>query len=279
MAPQPFDGRSAEDIRAHYDVERELADRLRHATRAERSVLYTTVYEELFARVPSHSQLTRKTSPEQTQKAVQSQMTLLGRFLTPSTTLLEIGAGDCALSLAATGRVSMVYALDVSPTISRPQAPPPNFRLLLSDGINIPLTDHSVTVAYSNQLMEHLHPEDAAAQVREVHRVLAPGGVYLCVTPHRMSGPHDISRRFDRVATGFHLKEYTPMELTKLFRMAGFSRVVAYLGGRGRFVALPPSLLHSLELPFASLPHSIRVTIARRTPFGFLRSIWMAAYK
>jgi hypothetical protein len=34
-----------------------------------------------------------------------------------------------------------------------------------------------------------------------------------------------ISRYFDEVATGFHLKEYTVTELYKLFRTVGFSKV------------------------------------------------------
>ena len=47
--------RSAENIRQHYIIERELADRLRHASREERRAgLYAAVYNELFRRVPDH---------------------------------------------------------------------------------------------------------------------------------------------------------------------------------------------------------------------------------
>jgi hypothetical protein len=31
--------------------------------------------------------------------------------------------------------------------------------------------------------MEHLHPEDAFEQLRNIIRALAPGGRYVCITP------------------------------------------------------------------------------------------------
>jgi hypothetical protein len=56
--------RSAENIRQHYIIERELADRLRHASREERRAgLYAAVYNELFRRVPDHPQISRKSNP------------------------------------------------------------------------------------------------------------------------------------------------------------------------------------------------------------------------
>ena len=56
--------RSAENIRQHYIIERELADRLRHASREERRAgLYAAVYNELFRRVADHPQIARKSNP------------------------------------------------------------------------------------------------------------------------------------------------------------------------------------------------------------------------
>jgi hypothetical protein len=70
---------------------------------------------------------------------VQEQLGLLRRFLTPDSCFLEIGAGDCALSLHLAERVHQVYALDVSETISRESRVPANFRLILSDGVSVPV--------------------------------------------------------------------------------------------------------------------------------------------
>jgi hypothetical protein len=67
-----------------------------------------------------------------------------------------------------------------------------------------------------------------------VGRALKPGGRYLVVTPNRLSGPHDISRAFDDVARGFHLKEYTYGELSRALRQAGFRRVRVFQRLHGR---------------------------------------------
>src|SRR5689334_1887533 len=85
-------------LRRHYDVERELADRLRAAAPHERLGLYRSVYNELFQRVPDHPQLTRKKGGDSQQKATERQLRLLQSFIRPSSVYLEVGAGDCDLA-------------------------------------------------------------------------------------------------------------------------------------------------------------------------------------
>src|SRR3712207_8321428 len=63
------------------------------------------------------------------------------------------------------------------------------------------------TTLFRSQLMEHLHPEDAAEQLANIARALAPGGVYVCVTPNRLYGPSDISMYFDDVRSEEHTSE------------------------------------------------------------------------
>ena len=58
--PPSDENRTPEQLHKDYLVERELADRLRRATRSERQQLYSTVYDELFRQIPDHPQLTRK---------------------------------------------------------------------------------------------------------------------------------------------------------------------------------------------------------------------------
>lgn len=76
--------------------------------------------------------------------------------------------------------------------------------------------------------MEHLHPDDAQSQLRSVWDALAPGGVYICITPNRLYGPHDVSRYFDQVATGLHLREYSVTEVINMFKRSGFSDTLIY---------------------------------------------------
>jgi hypothetical protein len=51
--------RTAEELRQHYEIEKELATRLRNSSRGERAAMYTQVYDELFRRVPKHPQWTQ----------------------------------------------------------------------------------------------------------------------------------------------------------------------------------------------------------------------------
>lgn len=268
--PRRTELRSPALLRQHYEVEKELADRLRHATREQRRSLYGLVYDELYQRVPQHPQLTRKASPELSRAGLVPQLRLLRRYLRPETVVLEIGPGDCALSFALAEQVRQVYGLDVSETITQRVSLPSNFKLILSDGTSVPLPPESVDVAYSNQLMEHLHPDDALEQLEGIWRALRPGGVYICITPNGLSGPHDISAHFDSVATGFHLKEYTVAELSQLFRKVGFRKVQTLLGRQGVCIPAPVAPVVAGEGILGLLPSGPRRALGRTVGRAFL---------
>jgi SAM-dependent methyltransferase len=251
-------------LRRHYEVERELADRLRAAPPVGRLGLYRDVYNELFRRVPDHPQNSRKVDPSRQEQKTAWQLRMLSPFLTPETVFLEVGAGDGHLTAAVATRVRRAYALDVSDVISQTPGRPANLSPVLSDGVSIPVPAGSVDVSYSNSLIEHLHPDDAAAQLANILVALAPGGVYICRTPHRFAGPQDISRYFDHEARGFHLKEYTYAELRRLFRRTGFAETSPRVRYKGPGVGVPEMVFLPMEATLGSFPRAVRGWIARR---------------
>ena len=255
------DSRTMERIREHYRIEKALADRHRHSNREERRRLYTALYDELLREVPDHPQLTRKLSPTAQRRHVSSQMNVLKPFLTAETCFLEIGPGDCALSFEVAERVRRVVAIDVSEEITKSDVRPSNFELVISDGASVDVPPNSIDVAYSAGVMEHLHPDDSEVQLRNIYRALAPGGIYICTTPHRFSGPHDISRSFDEVATGFHLKEWTYAELRSVFGTVGFSKIDALIGYGRVYLKIPLWPLMLLENLLDWLPKSLQGAI------------------
>lgn len=271
--------RTAEQLREHYEIECELASRLRKCSSQERLGLYGSVYDELFRRVPLHPMLLRKEEPEANRRAAMIQLRLIRRFLRPDTCFLEIGPGDCSLSFAVAQQVRKVHAVDVSELITSSATRPANFELSLSDGVSIPVPQGSVTVAYSYQLMEHLHPDDALEQVRNIYRALSHGGAYVCITPSALSGPHDISKLFDEVAAGFHLKEYTNAELRSLLVSVGFSRVRAMLSVKGRSVLLPVWVCSLAEWFIRQLPRRFGRKLAGRLPFRLFLGVQIVGYK
>ncbi|MCK4236917.1 MAG: class I SAM-dependent methyltransferase, partial [Candidatus Krumholzibacteria bacterium] len=152
--------RTFEQLREHYRIEKELADRLRNASKEERRYLYIALYDELYRRVPHHPKLTNKIGSKARIKVVSGKVGLLKRFLKPEFTFLEIGAGDCNLAFEIAKLVKKVYAVDVSEEITKGLESPQNFELIISDGCSVPVPKNSINIAYSYQLMEHLHPDD-----------------------------------------------------------------------------------------------------------------------
>lgn len=246
--------RSAAQIREHYEIEKELAAKLRSAPKSQRGTLYRELYDELFRRVPHHPQLIARESIARRRVTALRQVEFLRSLCDDPPVFLELGAGDCMISLAFSDQAKQVFSVDVSDEITHQVRPPPNFRLILSDGCNIDVAENSVDLAFSNQLMEHLHVEDALEQLRNVYAVLRPGGKYFCVTPNRMSGPHDVSQHFDREACGFHLHEYRIRELIGLCRKAGFTKFYTYIGKDGRYLRVPIWLVELTERFVALLP-------------------------
>jgi SAM-dependent methyltransferase len=240
--------RTLAQLRNHFLVEKELADRLRAATRAERPALYATLYQELFERVPDHPRLTRRDTESECIKAVNARLRFVERFLTPETDFLEIAPGDCRFAFAVAAKARKVFAADISDQSGTPHKPA-NFELVIYDGCHL---------AFSYQFLEHIHPEEVPDHFHMVYEALRPGGRYVLDTPHRYSGPHDISRYFSNTPEGFHLKEWTHGELARIAMNAGFSRVevarhsIARLGRPGWHMLL---LLESL---LAVVPHKLR---------------------
>jgi SAM-dependent methyltransferase len=261
--PEP---RSAARLRAHYLVERELADRLRAADASARTTLYSEVYEELYERVPDHPQLTAKVAPARRTREAARQARILERFSGPAATIMEIGAGDCVLARRLAERAEKVIAVDVSPTVTDGRDRPGNLELRLIDGCTIPAVPGSVDLAFSDQLMEHLHPEDAARQARDIAGALRSGGAYVCVTPSRLTGPHDISGLYDDEPRGFHLREYATRDVAALLLEAGFAKVRLLIVVRDHAWAVPSGPMIALERLLDALPARSGGWIARRTP-------------
>jgi SAM-dependent methyltransferase len=158
-----------------------------------------------------------------------------------------------------------------------------SLRWNISDGVHL---DHfetagSYDAVISDQVIEHLHPDDLVAHFGGACAILKPGGRYVFATPHAFEGPFDVSRVFgtDR-AEGMHLKEYTYRELQAAAYAAGFERLDAVFrlprAVRARYgpKAHPRRsrtyflYLCHLERVMARLPHRRRRQVARVLRLG-----------
>lgn len=222
--------------RKQYEFEKKLACRLRESTQEERRRLYVDIYSEL------HDKFSQTGSGD---KQARRGFRLIRSFFGRQDTVLEVGAGNLAITRKIAQRAKKVVALEVARGSAAKQKA--GIKIINYNGVDFPDLTDKFEVALSFQVLEHLHPADVELHLEAVRNSLQDGGYYIVRTPHRFSGPHDVSRHFSKVASGLHLKEYTYQELIELARATGFKRVKSYLGQFGFKFWAPSWLLVFLE--------------------------------
>jgi ubiquinone/menaquinone biosynthesis C-methylase UbiE len=99
--------------------------------------------------------------------------------------VVDIGSGTGLLSLALAPRVRTVWAIDIAPAMcdylaaKARSADVDNIETVCASAVSLPLVDESVDVAVSNYCFHHLADADKHRALREVHRVLVPGGRFV----------------------------------------------------------------------------------------------------
>lgn len=257
-------GRSLEQVWNHFRVEARLAAGLKAANRAGRRRIYESMYDELFRLVPDHPRLAKRASEAQTRRSIRNKLGLLGPLLAPHMVVAEIAPGDCRFLVELARRTRFAYGIDLSDQRDAHWRGPDNLQLIVYDGYDTgAIADHSLDLAFSDQLIEHLHPEDTLDHFRFVRRLLKPGGKYVFRTPHPYSGPHDVSAYFCDQAAGFHLKEWTYGEMAQLLAATGFRRWQGlWMKSRHR-LALPHAYFRAWERALRPLPKRLERPLAK----------------
>ena len=213
---------TAEQIRGHLELERALTAALLASTPETRTATFERCYDELYRRLPWLTSTGAPRSPSQWTAA-------LGR---PPQRVYEVGSGAGALALALADLGYDVEATDISSERGHERAASPGLTWTTTDGVNIEAFARRgpYDAVISDQVVEHLHPDDVVRHFAGCREILRPGGRLLFRTPHAFTGPHDISRVFglDR-PVGMHLREYTNRELVGHLRAAGFRSIAAVM--------------------------------------------------
>lgn len=113
------------ELLEHYELEKNLATRLRNSTREERKHLYNELYNELFEKIPYFQN--RISDKQKRFEAAATQIQFLKCFLRPGSIFMELGAGDSALSIQLCALQKKVFAIDVCYQIPARTELPDNF--------------------------------------------------------------------------------------------------------------------------------------------------------
>ena len=90
------------------------------------------------------------------------------------------------------------------------------------------IRDSSYSVAYWNDVFEHIPVDEISDYLQTLHSLLKPGGKLITITPNWHMRPSDVTDLFlppRSSAVGFHLKEYTLREVRQLLFAAGFTKI------------------------------------------------------
>ena len=118
----------------------------------------------------------------QSGKKPEDPFTFLASRFTPHTVFMEIGGPDASLALRAAGYVERVYSIDVSGQLLQNLRAPCNLRVVLCNGIRIPVPEAAIDIAWSGEFVDHLHADDALEHMESVRRGLVSGGEYHFTT-------------------------------------------------------------------------------------------------
>jgi SAM-dependent methyltransferase len=100
---------------------------------------------------------------------------------------------------------------------------------------NLGLDADSFDVVTLFYLIEHVH--DPLTLLREVNRLLKPGGLILLRWPHstpivRTLGP--VSKKLDLYHTPYHLYDFSPRTMKKMLTSCGFAEIETAIAGNTR---------------------------------------------
>lgn len=99
--------------------------------------------------------------------------------------VVDIGSGTGLLTLALAPRAARVYAIDIAAGMSEylgakaQSAGLGNVEVITGSAISLPLVDESADLVVSNYCFHHLSDPDKVRALREVKRVLVPGGRFV----------------------------------------------------------------------------------------------------
>jgi SAM-dependent methyltransferase len=169
----------------------------------------------------------------------------------PQGRLLDVGTGYGFFLALMKSRGWEVMGLEASPTGARYGQKRWGLRILPQPWEKTSLPKGKFDVVTAFYVIEHL--PDPLAFLREVHRILRPGGMILLRYPHTTPIKSILSLmriKNDLYHLPFHLCDFSPKSMRRTLANAGFARIKTVVGG---FTAPASPAGHWAGIIFGSL--------------------------
>jgi SAM-dependent methyltransferase len=215
-----------EMILRHWELEKSLRKELLESNANERCDVFAACYGRLYSELEWLNRLTESENKESPATRYATWLSVIGQ---PPQRVYEIGSGKGELIYYLAQWGFDCKATEITRERGARWIPAlANLSWGNSDGVHLERFEpaNHYDVVFTDQVIEHLHPDDLAGHFQGVAAILKPGGRYILSTPHVSIGPADVSRVF-RLAkpAGMHLKEYDYRELSALLQQSGFGVV------------------------------------------------------
>lgn len=229
---------------AQFQLERSLRERILSSPRKDRTAAIEQAYSELFERFPDHSVFL--TTQEESKRKGKLSAGLIVPLLKRGNRVLEVGCGrgDVLVALSEMGCICTGTEISHHMLGLCNDHVDHVVEIFSGSADSLDFPSDSFDIVFSQEVLEHLHPEDVPRHFAEAFRVLRPNGIFSVETPNRRTGPQDISRGFTHIAEGLHLKEWTVKELIRMFQDAGFVKIRGLLAPQ--FIGRRSKAIHRL---------------------------------
>lgn len=253
--------------------EREARKRLLATTKENRVETFEAVYGEFYSRFGTR--MADENSPKALSEKLKWESLLFSPLASPGGDILELGCGQAVLIRELARKGMRCVGLDAHVR----EAGEANDNLAFVQGNAVePELDSRFDLVFSDQMLEHLHPEDVPRHFAAVRKLLKPNGCYAFCSPSALIGPADVSAHFGcKMAEGLHLKEWAYRELWPLLQQAGYTKARSLLlnprltCGKHIYISIQSKML--IEVLFRPMPRKVRRLVGK----VFMLSIFLVA--
>lgn len=171
---------------------------------------------------------------------------LIKRYLGKECTFLEVGCGDMSLSRYLPKDI-WYNALDLQLSdfnILRTLRTNNKVNILIASATDIPVIESTVSLIVSSETFEHIPEIDKT--IKEIYRILKPGGVLICSIPNNFSQKYVI-----KGAHPGHINNWTYDGFIKYMKSNKYEYVEGFM--KGKWIWFPLWIAkNSYQLPITS---------------------------